>query len=569
MGSIKYSKYLQETSKDYRYVDFNRLNPRGEKGRRRAIEYSFQDVITILKPYLQIRFNDQLRVVVPIALYLFFFQIVLFKQMVGGAVAIAFGLLGVILGLMFFMEGLKVGLMPFGENIGCLLPVKAKKARVFAIAFILGVGATFAEPAIGVLKEAGKIVDSSQNPLLYGMLNRYSGYTVIAVAMGVGMATLLGISMFVYGWSLKTLIYLTVIPTLIMTAYAATDPQLSGVIGLAWDCGGVTTGPVTVPLVLSLGVGVAGVIKHKHTRAIPGFGIVTLASVLPVLAVLSLALVLKSVVPTEELRAAAGATAAPEGMGSLAGQSVLLAVRAVVPLAVFLFCVQRWILNEPVQHAGIILYGIVLCLAGMAIFNLGLSFGLTPLGNQVGSIVPAAYSFIDKVANSPLYHGSIGLILCLVFAFLLGYIVTLAEPALNALGITVENLTNGAFRKKLVLVTVSIGVSLGIAVGVAKIVFDVPLDQMLIPLYLLALLLTVFSDDRYVNMGWDSAGVTTGPITVPLVLAMGLGFARAAHLMDGFGILALASVFPILTFLCVGLYLRHVEKKDLEGSNNA
>jgi len=568
MNSVKYSQYLKETSKDYRYIDFNRLNPR-EKGERKAIKYSLKNLVTILKPYLQVRFSDQLRVVVPIAVYLFFFQIVLFKQMVAGSWTITLGLFGVVLGLMFFMEGLKVGLMPFGENIGYLLPIKAGKVLVFTIAFVLGVGATLAEPAIGILKEAGKIVDPVRNPLLFSMLNQFSGYTVAAVAAGVGAATLLGILMFVYGWKLRTLIYLTVTPTLILTIYSLSDEHLSGVIGLAWDCGAVTTGPVTVPLVLSLGVGMGGVIKHSHTRTIPGFGIVTLASMFPIFSVLSLALVLNSTVSLEEMRQLSEPSAAPPGVGHLTGQSVLLAFRAVIPLAVFLFCVQKWILHEPLRQAGIIVYGICLCLAGMAVFNLGLSFGLTPLGNQVGSVVPASYTAIAHVAHSPLYQRAIGLVICLIFAFFLGYIATLAEPALNAFGITVENLTNGAFRKNLVMVTVSMGVSLGIAAGVLKIIFDVPLAMLVVPFYFLVLILTAISDDKYVNMGWDSAGVTTGPITVPLVLAMGLGFAGAAQLMDGFGILALASVFPIISFLCVGIYLGYIEKKNLEGTENA
>jgi len=137
----------------------------------------------------------------------------------------------------------------------------------------------------------------------------------------------------------------------------------------------------------------------------------------------------------------------------------------------------------------------------------------------------------------------------------------LAEPALNALGITVENLTNGAFGKKLVMISVSIGVSLGLAFGVLKIIFNIPLMHIIVPLYLIAIVLTVISEERYVNIGWDSAGVTTGPITVPLVLALGLGFAKATNSLDGFGVLALASVFPILSVLSVGLYVQYLEKK--------
>ncbi len=571
MKRIKYGKYLQETARHYHYLPFHRLDlPAG--GKRERLVTSPAQALTIIAPYVKVRLREQLRVVVPIALYLLLFQLIIMKQEVSGGPAIALGLIGVILGLMFFMEGLKVGLMPFGQAIGDSLPVKARKRAVLAIAFALGVGATFAEPAMGVLKEAGRIVDPAEAPLLHAMLNRYAGWTVAAVAMGVGIATLLGIMMFIKGWSLKRLIYLSLPPTLGLTAYAATRPDLAQVIGLAWDCGAVTTGPVTVPLVLSLGIGVAGAIKHKHTRNIPGFGLVTLASLYPIMAVLLLAIFLDPLapalpLPAEALAALPGTAAAPAPaagpawFGAPLLESILLALRAIVPLALFLFLVQRFVLKERLAHPAIIVYGLFLCLIGMALFNLGLSFGLSPLGNQVGSVVPAAYAAIESVLDSPLYGAFLGLLICVLFAFFMGYGATLAEPALNALGLTVENLTNGAFRKKLVMIAVSIGVAGGLVLGVLKIVFSLPVVWLVLPLYGLALVLTVLSEDKYVNIGWDSAGVTTGPITVPLVLAMGLGFAAAVKTGDGFGVLALASIGPILSVLIFGLYVHAVQAK--------
>jgi len=569
MKTIKYNRFLLETSKNYRYISYNRLTSPAKQGHKK-IEYSFNDAITILKPYVKVRLNEQLKVVIPIALYLAFFQMIVMKQSVSDGISITLGLSGVVLGLMLFMEGLKVGLMPFGETIGYYLPIKAKKTSVLTIAFILGIGATFAEPAIGVLKEAGKIVVPEKAPLLYAMLTQFSAMTVLAVAAGVGIATLLGILMFIYGWSLKPLILLSTIPTLALTIYAYLNDNLSGIIGLAWDCGAVTTGPVTVPLVLSLGIGVAGVIKHKHTKNLPGFGLVTLASLFPIMTVLILAIYLDATVPVEQMTKSVSEIAkSPAWSDSLQAQSILLAIRAIVPLILFLFLIQKAVLKEKIHNAGVIIYGIVLCLSGMAVFNLGLTFGLSPLGNQVGSLVPASYSSIQSVANSPIYTEYIGLSVCVLFSFFLGYGATLAEPALNALGLTVENITNGAFRKKLVMISVSIGVALGISFGVIKIIFGIPLMYIVVPLYALAIILTILSEEKYVNMGWDSAGVTTGPITVPLVLAIGLGFANATNATDGFGILALASVFPILSVLLVGLYIQYLEKRTKKEENYA
>ncbi len=570
MSEIKYSKYIQETSKNYRRIPFGVLD-HPPQTKRKTIDYTLRDALTIIKPYVKVRFNEQFKVVIPIALYLLMFQIIVMKQTIPDGVSIGLGLLGIIVGLMFFMEGLKKGLMPFGEAIGYYLPIKARKAVVLVIAFVLGIGATFAEPAIGVLKEAGKIVDPLKAPLLYAMLNQYSGYTVLAVSIGVGFATLVGILMFIHGWSLKKLIYISLTPTLLLTAYAFTDERLSQVIGLAWDCGAVTTGPVTVPLVLSLGMGVAGVIKHKHTNNIPGFGLVTLASMYPIMSVLVLAVILNNIMPEggAAITVAAAAAVDTAWYDSPAVQSIVLSVRAIVPLAFFLFIVQLVILKERIRNVHEIIYGLALCVIGMALFNLGLNFGLSRLGGMVGSMVPATYSAIEMVSGSPLYGIGIGLTISFLFAFLLGYGATLAEPALNALGITVENITNGAFRKKLIMLSVSMGVALGLSVGVLKIVFNIPIIYLLLPLYVLAIVLTVISEEKYVNMGWDSAGVTTGPITVPLVLAMGLGFANATNAMDGFGLLALASIFPILSVLSVGLYVHYQQARSTKEDDYA
>jgi len=148
----------------------------------------------------------------------------------------------------------------------------------------------------------------------------------------------------------------------------------------------------------------------------------------------------------------------------------------------------------------------------------------------------------------------------LVFACLLGFGATLAEPALNALGRTVEDLTQGSFKKKQLMYAVSVGVGIGIALGVMKIIFSIPLAYLLLPSYCLGLILTYFSSEEFVNVAWDSAGVTTGPVTVPLVLAMGLGLGVAVDAVEGFGILSMASIAPIISVLSTGLWIEFKQK---------
>ncbi|MDC1308343.1 DUF1538 domain-containing protein, partial [Pseudomonadales bacterium] len=168
----------------------------------------------------------------------------------------------------------------------------------------------------------------------------------------------------------------------------------------------------------------------------------------------------------------------------------------------------------------------------------------------------------------PIYPELIGLAIVIAFAFLMGFGATLAEPALNALGLTVQNLTNGAFKKSMLMYSVAIGVAVGIALGIAKLVIGFDLMTVLIPLYLVGIVLTMLSTEEFVNVAWDSAGVTTGPVTVPLVLAMGLGLGSAVSAVEGFGILSLASICPILAVLTMGLAIQYLNKIKSSDKNS-
>ncbi len=515
------------------------------------------DVYRLIAPYTSTRLVEQARAVVPLALYLLLFQVVILRQDIADSGTLTAGLLAVILGLMLFMEGLKIGLMPFGETLGTTLPVHSPLRVVLLVVFLLGIGVTFAEPAIGALKTAGQFVDVASAPYLYALLNEWSEALVLVVGIGVGLAALVGTLRFLYDWSLKHLIYITLLPLLALTLYLSQNAELAPVLGLAWDAGAVTTGPVTVPLVLALGVGIASA-AGRGDSSLSGFGIVTLASLFPVIAVQALALFVSQTQSPEEVVAAAQAVSEVASAGWMTespGVEIVGGIRAIVPLVLFLLFVLLVVVKHKPAQPVITAYGILLCVIGMITFNLGLTYGLSALGSQAGSLAPAAFSPLDGVAGSPLYAVAVGTSVAIGFAWFLGFGATLAEPALNALGLTVDNLTNGAFRKSTLMYAVSFGVGGGIALGVTRIIFDWPLVWLVLPGYTLALLLTWVSTEEFVNIAWDSAGVTTGPVTVPLVLAMGLGFGEAVGAMDGFGILAMASIGPILSVMGTGLWV--------------
>jgi len=564
----------------YRYIDFQRslgggaasvsarlLSQEPERDaagrivRLRTARPSFtpREIARLFQPYVSQRFLDQFKTVAPLAAYLVLFQLLFLRQLVQDSWLITGGLLAVILGLMFFMEGLKLGLMPFGTVIGATLPRKSSLPVVLIITLLLGIGVTFAEPAISALKMAGQNVAVERAPYLYALLNDWAGMLVLVVGASVGLAAVVGTLRFLYGWSLKPLIYLTLAPVLLLTVYAALRPELAKALGLAWDTGGVTTGPVTVPLVLSLGIGIAAA-AGKGDSGLSGFGTVTLASLFPVGGVLLLLLYVASILSPEQiiaLAAQAAAASTPAWYERSPSLEIVSGIRAILPLVVFLFLVLSALLREKLPHRSEIFLGIAFTIIGMCIFNIGLTYGLSKLGGSAGGLVPVAFMKVAGFADSPLYVYAVGLSLALLFAWVLGFGATVAEPALNALGITAEQLTNGVFKKRTLILSVSIGVAFGIALGLLKLIFDLPLVYMILPGYLLALVLTMVSSEEFVNVAWDSAGVTTGPITVPLVLAMGLGFGNATHAVEGFGILSMASIGPIITVLLSGLWSRY------------
>jgi hypothetical protein len=576
---LRYSSVLRSNAVRHREISYNELTPKPVRGKKdslkpKRLRLGFEQTMALLMPYSGVRVLEQMKAVIPLALYLVLFQLIILRQPVEAALLLVGGLSAVIVGLALFMEGLNVGLMPFGTLIGDKLPRKASMPVMLLVIAVLGVGVTFAEPAIGALQAFGASVDVTRAPYLYEILNNWTLPLVLLVGAGVGLAAVLGTLRFVNGWSLKPMIYIAVSLTLCLTLVVYANQDLRAVLGLAWDCGAVTTGPVTVPLVLSLGIGIANSTGQSSDNSLSGFGVVTLASLFPIIAVLLLSLYVSTQISADQIVVAA-ATASSAGDVVSRGmwdvsplQEVVLGVRAIAPLVLFLMFVLFIVLREGLANKLFTAYGLVLSIIGMCVFNVGLTYGLGAIGAQTGAVLPAAFMEISISEISPIYSAALGLVLVILFAWFMGFGATLAEPALNALGLTVQNLTNGAFRKSMLMYSVATGVAFGIALGMAKILFEIDLAMLLIPLYLIALVLTYFSTEEFVNVAWDSAGVTTGPVTVPLVLAMGLGLGNAVSAIEGFGILSMASIGPIIAVLGMGQYIRFKQSRMIAAEGN-
>lgn len=559
-------------------------------------------------------FATQFRVLVPVSVCLILFQILVLKSSAKNLGPVIGGLLAAMIGLSFFMLGLEIGIMPLGESMGRALPRKVSMPTMLFLVFVLGCGCTFAEPAVSALQLAGQLIDPVESPYLWLLLvdPGYNMALILCIALGVGLAALVGTLRTIRGWNLPVLITISVFLTLGLTVALQMSPA-SEVAGMAWDSGAVTTGCVTVPLVLALGVGILSSARPDGTEArgsdpspLDGFGVVTLASIFPVALVLCLALLVGHTVSVDDILirqieanssssrsavAAATDSSSANSSGSVEELDptlenevgildetpwleLYLAIRAITPLVGFLVIVFRCILHEPFprisigpppyqRHNQSPWYGVAVCFIGLFLFNVGLSYGLSALGNEVGESLPGLFMELPGKSDTPLMSKDGGLALSAIFAWLLGLGATLAEPALNQLGITTEKLTRRRFRRTLVVGSVAAGVSIGVMLGTLKLIMDLQnaLFYMLYGGYFLALLLTTGSRFEFVCVAWDSAGVTTGAVTVPLVLAIGLGIGDAVQAKDAFGLLAMASVAPIISVLLTGLVLSCCCKK--------
>ncbi|NKQ39198.1 MAG: DUF1538 domain-containing protein [Methanosarcinales archaeon] len=222
-------------------------------------------------------------------------------------------------------------------------------------------------------------------------------------------------------------------------------------------------------------------------------------------------------------------------------------VQAALPIFILLIVFQVVILKTPIKNVFELIIGLLMVLVGLTIFLQGITIGLFPLGETIGSTLPK--------------KGNIWLII--IFALLLGYAVTLAEPALRILGFQVEELTVGAVPSWMLIHTVAIGVSIAVAISMVRIVLGIPLAYILIPSYLFALILVPFTSKEFLSFAFDSGGVTTGPVTVPLILALGVGISMVLKdrdpIIDGFGLIAMASIGPIITVLILGIFINNMQ----------
>ncbi|MBE7067803.1 MAG: DUF1538 domain-containing protein [Clostridiales bacterium] len=428
-----------------------------------------------------------------------------------------------IIGMALFNLGADMAMTPMGEQVGAGLPKSGKFKTLLIVCFAMGVFVTIAEPDLSVL--ATQVKDVINSTML-----------VCSIGIGVGVFLVLGILRIVFRLNLAhlmTFFYLL----LFALASLILENGNGNFLPLSFDSGGVTTGPITVPFIMSLGVGVSAALGDKRDRE-SSFGFIALCSIGPILAVLFLGLFSTGTVeyslPDYTMKFGAG-----EIFTTLlhTGNEVLVAL---LPIAVFFFILQFLFLKLPKARILQIIVGIFYTLFGLVIFLSAVTVGFMPLGYKMGTQLAEQAPWI-----------------LVLFAFVLGLTVVLAEPAIHVLNKQVENVTGGAVSKRSMLIALSIGVGTAIALSVIRVIFDFSVLYYLIPGYFLSLGLSFFVPKLYTAIAFDSGGVASGPLTSTFILPFVVGVCailqgESAVLLDAFGLVAMVAMTPLITIQTLG-----------------
>ena len=430
-----------------------------------------------------------------------------------------------ILGIGLFNMGADLAMTPMGEHIGAGLTKSKKLTVLLVVCFIMGVLITIAEPDLSVLAEQ---VSTVMNSTLL----------IVMVGVGVGLFLLLAVCKIVFKKNLSMLLMFAYLALFMVCAVLL---ELKGEDGsmffpLAFDSGGVTTGPITVPFLMALGLGISTTVGGKNSNE-NSFGLIALCSVGPMIAVLLLSATSKGeltyTLPDYSMSAVTGANFGPEVLRIL-----LDVLKALGLIVVFFFILQFSVLKLPKRKIIQIIIGIVYTFLGLVLFLGAATVGFMPIGFEIGSQV-ASY-------NS-------GIMIALGFLF--GAVVVLAEPAVHVLNKQVEDVTDGAVKKREMMIALALGVGLSIGLSMIRVIFGFSLLWYLVPGYIISLGLSFFVPGLYTAIAFDSGGVASGPLTSSFILPMAIGTCSALGgnvLGSAFGVVSMVAMVPLITIQVLG-----------------
>ncbi len=429
----------------------------------------------------------------------------------------------VMAGMMFFTLGAEMSMTPMGEKVGSCMTRSKNILVIVLMSFVLGVIITISEPDLQVL--------ASQVPSVPNMI------LILAVAAGVGVFLVVALLRMLIGIALPPLLTCFYFLVFVLVFFVPESFR-----AVAFDSGGVTTGPMTVPFIMALGVGIAS-IRTDHHAADDSFGLVALCSIGPILAVMILGMIYK---PTE---ASYSIAAIPEISDSvelwkLFGEGIPTYIKEIalslLPIVIVFGLFQVFSLKLTGRALSRILIGLLYTYIGLVLFLTGANVGFMPAGNYLGQVLAGLdYKWILVPIGA-----------------LIGYFIVKAEPAVYVLNHQVEGITDGAIPAKAMGISLSVGVSVSVALAMVRVLWGIPILYFLIPGYAIAIGLSFFVPKIFTAIAFDSGGVASGPMTATflLPLAQGACIAVGGNLVaDAFGVVAMVAMTPLITIQILGM----------------
>ena len=473
----------------------------------------------------------------PIVAVVVFFQLLILQQIPENTFVMAAGLLIVAVGVALFLQGLELSIFPVGKSLSNQFARKGSVPVLLSFGFAMGFSAVVAEPAlIAVAQQAEEISEGKIKALTLRIL----------VAVSVGLVVALGVFRTIFGYPLQWFMIIGYIVVVIITWFAPPE-----IVGLAYDSGGVTTNIVTVPLIAALGIGLAASIRGRNPL-LDGFGLVALAVMVPMITVQLYGIVVYSGAPAAPVALPTAAqTGTVDQTPVVLGMLLDLAwmVRDVLPIIITILFFQYLVLRRGLTNPRKILFGFALVVLGLYAFVVGLKLGLFPIGTSMARQL----------------MGMEGYLFVYLFAFMIGFATTMAEPALIAIGHQAEQAAAGTINGNAIRLIVAVGVAMGITLGVHRIISGDSIHHYIIGGYILVIVLTALAPRYIIPLAYDLGGVTTSEVTVPLVTALGIGLASSIEgrnvLIDGFGLIAFASIFPIVTVMSYAIIVEMLAKQ--------
>ena len=429
-----------------------------------------------------------------------------------------------VLGIGFFNLGADIAMTPMGSHVGSGLSKQRKLGLLLAVCFVLGMLITIAEPDLQVLaKQVSAVMNGTV--LIY------------TVGVGVGVFLIIAILKIVFRKSLSNILMLFYM-LLFALALMLTTNGKEALLPMAFDSGGVTTGPITVPFIMALGVGISAVLGDRRSKE-NSFGLVALCSVGPIMAVLILGIFSGGNLSYEVPDYAVSSDIAGSFLHTALHTCKEVAVALGLIVFFFLIC-QILFLKLPRKVLKRIAVGVVFTFFGLVIFLTGVNVGFMPIGYKLGAAISQ---------GSPAF--------LVIFGLVVGVLVVLAEPAIHVLNAQVEEITGGTVTKRSMIIGLCIGVGTSIALSMLRIIFDFSLVYYVIPGYFISLTLSLFVPPVYTAIAFDSGGVASGPMTSGFILPFAVGACvtlqgDAAVLRDGFGVVALVAMTPLITIQLLG-----------------